>query len=88
MSLVTRHLADNQQRHVTKLHLLASLDGESGNLLRLNLGDKLRNASRDLDAILLELALPERARQHRTAKLQLRRNVPRGRILMSARSDM
>src|SRR5262249_45156252 len=40
--------------------------------LRHQLGD----AASDLDSVLVELALPEQAGEHRTPQLQLRRNLP------------
>ena len=88
MCLVTRHLADEQQRRMTHLHLLTSLDRKRGNFLRRDLGHQFRNAASDLDAVLVELALPKQAGQHRAAQLELRRDVPGSRALVSARAEV
>jgi hypothetical protein len=69
VSLVTRHLADEQQRHVPQLHLLTRFDRKRGNLLRRDLRHQFGNAAGDLDAVLVELALPKQAGQHRAAQL-------------------
>src|SRR5690242_19171652 len=42
--LVTRHLAHQQQRHVAELHLLASFDGQRGDVPGFNQGNKARDA--------------------------------------------
>ena len=88
MRLVTRHLAHQQQRRMTQLHLLARLDGERGHLLGRNLGHEFRDAAGDLDSVLVELALPEQASQHRAPQLQLGRDVSRRRALVSARTEV
>src|SRR4029077_9805152 len=85
MGLVTGHLAHQEQRCVTKLHLLARLDRERSNALGLDLGNEFRDAAGDLDAVLVELALPKQAGQHRTAQLQLVRDVTgRGALVMAS----
>src|SRR5579871_2209352 len=57
MSGMTRHLPHEQQRSMAQLHLCASLDGERGHFFGPNLGDEPRDAARDLDSVLIELAL-------------------------------
>jgi hypothetical protein len=46
---------------MTKLHLLASFDGERGNLFGVDLRDKFCDATGDLNSIFVELRLPEQA---------------------------
>ncbi len=65
--LVASHLADKQKRRVTQLHPLASFNGKRSHLLGLDLGNELGNAAGDLDSVLIKLALPKQARQHRAA---------------------
>ena len=88
MRRVTRHLAHEQQRRVTQLHLLAGLDGKRGNLLRRNLGHQFGNAAGDLDAVLVELSLPKQASQHRAAQLQLQRDVTGRRSLVGTGAEI
>ena len=52
---------------MAELHLLARLNGKCGDALGLDLGDEFRDAARDLDTILVELALPQETGQHRAA---------------------
>ena len=85
---VTRHLAHEQQRRVTQLHLLARLDGKRGHLLGCDLGHEFRDAAGDLDAVLVELALPEQASQHRAPQLQFRRDVAGRRTFVRARTEV
>src|SRR5229473_4892406 len=66
VSLLARHLTDKQERCMTQLHLLTSLDGKRGHLLGRDLRHQFGDAARDLDSVLVELALPEQAREHRT----------------------
>ncbi len=73
---------------MTQLHLCPSLNRERGHLLGCNLGNKLRDAARDLDAVLVELALPKQAGQHRAPQLQLRREVARRRAFMRAQTKV
>ncbi len=84
MGLVTGHLAHQEQRSVTQLHLLARLDGECRDTLRGNLGNKLGDAPSDLDAVLVKLLFPKHAGQHRAAQLQLGQNVAGRRALRGA----
>ena len=84
---VTRHLAHQQQRRVTQLHALASLDGQRGHLLGVHLRNQLMNAAGDLHAVLVELALPQHAGEDRAAQrllgVMLRAGAPscvRGRL--------
>ena len=86
MGLVTSHLAHQEQRRVTELHLLTRLDGKHSHSLGLDLGNKLGNAAGDLNAVLIKLALPEQAGEHRAAQLQLVRDVTRGGSLVGAKS--
>ena len=85
MRSMTRHLADDQQRSVTKLHLLARLNRQRSHLLGLNLRDEFSDAACYLDTVLVELRLPEQASEHRPAKLMLRGDMARRRALVSAR---
>src|SRR5580765_119771 len=83
---VTHHLTHEQKRRVTQLHLLARLDCQCSHLLGRDFGDELRDAARDLDSVLVELALPEQAREHRAPQLQLRGDVARGSTLVRSRT--
>src|SRR5579864_794366 len=85
---VTRHLTHEQKRRVTQLHLLASFDGERSHILSRDLGDEFRDAARDLDSVLIELALPEQACQHRAPQLQLRGDVARRSTFVRARTKV
>jgi hypothetical protein len=73
---------------MTQLHLLASLDGQRSDLLGCNLRHQLGDAASDLDSILVELALPEQAGEHRAPQLQLGRNVPSWCALVRAKSEV
>ncbi len=88
MRLVPRHLADQQQRRVTQLHLLARLDRQSRNLLRLDLRHQLSDAAGDSDTVLIELVLPQQAARKRAPQLQLRADVARGSALVRARDEV
>src|SRR5262249_44512993 len=50
------------------------------------LGDKLGDTAGDRYAVLVELALPQHARQHRAAELQLGADVARRRALMRTKA--
>ena len=65
--LLSRHLADKQKRRMTQLHFSTSLDSKRGHLFRRNLWYELSNTPGDLDSVLVELAFPEQAGEHRTA---------------------
>jgi hypothetical protein len=71
---------------VTEPHLVARLDGQRGDTLGLDLGDEFCDAAGDLDAVLVELALPEQAGENGTTQLQFVRDVTRGRALVGAQS--
>jgi hypothetical protein len=58
---MTRHLADEEKRRVTQLHLLAGLGGKRSDLLGRDLGHQFGNATGDLDSLLVELLLSEEA---------------------------
>src|SRR5579864_638022 len=88
MSSMTRHLTDEQKRRVTQLHLFARLDSQRRHLLRANLGNEFRDATCDLDSILVKLALPEEAGQHRAPQLQFGGDVPRWSAFMRPRSEV
>jgi len=85
---MTRHLPHQQQRRVTQLHLLARLHCKPGHFFGRDLRHQFCDASGDLHAILIELALPEQASQHRALQLQLRRDVARRRTLMRPRPEV
>ena len=87
VSGMTRHLAHQKQRRVTKLHRSASLYGEGRDLLGRNRGDELADASRDGYAFLVELVLPEHAGEYRTPQCLLRRDDGRACAFMSARAS-
>jgi hypothetical protein len=52
---------------MTQLHPLASFDCQRRHLLGRDLGNEFGNAAGDLDPVLIKLALPKQARQHRAA---------------------
>jgi hypothetical protein len=53
---------------MAQLHALADLDGQRGNLFRVDLRHQLMNAAGDLDAVLVKLALPQHAGEDRAAQ--------------------
>ena len=78
----TRHLTHQQQRRVTQLHLLAGLHGQRRDFFSGDLGHQLADASGDCDTILIKLALPQHAGQHRPAQLLLGSDVLRRRAFV------
>ena len=88
MRLVASHLADKQQWHMAQLHLLARLYRQPRDLLNRNLRHEFGDAAGDLDSVLVELAFPKQASQHRAPQLQLRRNLPRRSTFMRATSKV
>jgi hypothetical protein len=86
--LVASHLSDEKKWRMTQLHPLASFDCQRRHLLGRDLGNEFGNAAGNLDSVLIKLAFPKQARQHRAAQLQLRRNVSRGSALVRASSKV
>src|SRR5581483_6567990 len=86
--LVARHFADEQKRRVAQLHLLAGLDSKRSHLVGRNLGHQLGDAAGDLDSVLVELALPKQAGEHRAPQLHLGRDVPCRCTLVRARCSV
>jgi hypothetical protein len=86
MRRVTRHFADQEQRNVAKLHLLASLDGERGHFAGLDFGDEFSDAACDLHSVFVELRFPEQTGKHRATELKLRCQIARRRALMCKRT--
>ena len=83
---VTRHFADEQKRRVAQLHLLAGLDGKRRPpSLPRPLGTSSAMRPAISTPVLVELALPKQAGQHRAPQLHLRRDVPCRRALVRAR---
>src|SRR5579863_6765025 len=74
MAGMTGHLAHQEQRYVTQLHRLPSLNGKSSHLRRIDLGDEFADTSRDLHSLFVELVLPEHAGKDGTPKSLLGRN--------------
>ncbi len=79
---MTGHLAHQKQRNVTELHVLPRLNRQGRNLLRIDLGNKLADTACDLQAVFVELILPEQAGKHGTAKSLLGRDRLRGGALV------
>ena len=64
----------------------ASFHGERGHLLRRDLRDQFVDAAGDLHAVLIELALPQQAGEHRAPQLLLGGEAARRRALVCART--
>jgi hypothetical protein len=88
MRCKARHFAHQQKRSVAQLHALAGLHGQRCHLLGLDLRYKLVNAAGDLDAVLVELALPQHAGKSGAAQGLLRSDDTGLRSLMSARTRL
>ena len=66
-----RHFADDQQRQVPQLALLASLDGNLGALRQRRLVDQLGDQLGHVLAVDVEVVLPEHAAHRQPAQLLL-----------------
>jgi hypothetical protein len=69
---------------VTQLHLLARLDGKRRNTRRLDSGNEVADATRNLYPVLVELALPQHAGLNAAAQRLLRVKGDGRRALMRA----
>ena len=67
----TRHLAHQQKRSVTQLHLFPRLHRQGRHLFRSHPGHQLADASGDRHAILVKLVFPQHAGQNGAAQLLL-----------------
>jgi hypothetical protein len=61
-------LTQEQERHMPQMHPFASLDGERCNVLRHALRSQVGNPLADFHAVLVELRLPQEAREHRATQ--------------------
>ena len=74
-SLAASELADEEERHVAKLHFVACFDCKRSDVFCLVLRYKIGDAFGDLVALLIERVFPEQAGQDGTPEFQPRIDV-------------
>src|ERR1700692_3167369 len=82
MTGMTGHLAHQEQRYVTQLPRLRSLNGKSSNRRRIDLRDEFADTPCNLHSLFVELVLPEHAGKDGTPKGLLGGNRLCGRALV------